>query len=259
MTDIVTYCDVNTCEDCPRYGDDCDGDKRVEHTDYISRADAIEAVQKIVPYVIDKDTGQWGILVNKANVITELSALPSADAPKGDLISRQWLLELYGDYIGDNGEPKYHVPLEVVRQNIKDAPSADAEPKRVLQGYNKGANTIQTIRHEELTQIANTRKAVESADATIGDYPNDLISRSALMEYCSNQKSKSIDNNDIARFPSADAVPQLKQTDTLIIADALRYLAKDTERHLVDRTRADALRQQFLKYGASMCKGGDDE
>ena len=58
---------------------------------------------------------------------------------------------------------------------------------------------------------------------------------------------------------SADAVPQLRQTDTLIIADALRYLAKDTERHLVDRTRADALRQQFLKYGASMCKGGDDE
>ena len=48
----------------------------------------------------------------------------SADTTKGDLISRQWLLELYGDYIGDNGDPKYHVPLEVVRQNIKDAPSA---------------------------------------------------------------------------------------------------------------------------------------
>lgn len=60
----------------------------------------------------------------------------------------------------------------------------------------------------------------------------------------------------IPALPSADAVPQLRQTDTLIIADALRYLAKDTERHLVDRTRADALRQQFLKYGASMCKGG---
>ena len=60
----------------------------------------------------------------------------------------------------------------------------------------------------------------------------------------------------INALPSADAVPQLRQTDTLIIADALRYLAKDTERHLVDRTRADALRQQFLKYGASMCKGG---
>ena len=57
---------------------------------------------------------------------------------------------------------------------------------------------------------------------------------------------------------SADAVLQLKQTDTLIIADALQYLAKDAERHLSDRTRADALRQQFLKHGARM-KGGDDE
>ncbi len=25
MTDIVTYCDIYKCEDCPRYGDDCDG------------------------------------------------------------------------------------------------------------------------------------------------------------------------------------------------------------------------------------------
>lgn len=54
-------------------------------------------------------------------------------------------------------------------KNLMALPSADAEPKRVLQGYNKGANTIQTIRHEELTQIANTRKAVESSDAVQGD------------------------------------------------------------------------------------------
>ena len=33
MTDIVTYCDINTCGECPRYGDDCDGDKRVERTE----------------------------------------------------------------------------------------------------------------------------------------------------------------------------------------------------------------------------------
>ena len=24
--DRITYCDVNECEDCPRMGDDCDGD-----------------------------------------------------------------------------------------------------------------------------------------------------------------------------------------------------------------------------------------
>ena len=23
--DGVTYCDINECSDCPRYGDDCDG------------------------------------------------------------------------------------------------------------------------------------------------------------------------------------------------------------------------------------------
>ena len=23
--DIVTYCDIYTCDECPRYGDDCDG------------------------------------------------------------------------------------------------------------------------------------------------------------------------------------------------------------------------------------------
>lgn len=33
-----------------------------------------------------------------------------------------------------------------------------------------------------------------------------LIDANALMEYCSNQKTKTISNNDIARFPTADAV-----------------------------------------------------
>ena len=54
-----------------------------------------------------------------------------------------------------------------------------------------------------------------------------------------------------------DTIPQLKQTDTLIIADALRYLAKDTERHEIDRARAEKLREQILRYGASMCSSTD--
>ena len=126
--DGVTQCDVvDCCEDCPRYADDCDGDKYLDRyptmheyaegkrinpklTDLISRADAIKAVASITMSIHLSDV-----------ICDKLLALPSADA-------------------------------------------------------------------------------------RIGDYPNDLISRSALMEYCSNQKSKSIDNNDIARFPSADAV-----------------------------------------------------
>lgn len=107
--------------------------------------------------------------------------------------------------------------------------------------------------------------------------PTDLISRADAIEaieqeykidrgymaddytYGFNQAIQYVSDIILQNLPSAEAVPQLKQTDTLIIADALRYLALDTERHLADRTRADALRQQFLKYGASMCKGGDDE
>lgn len=57
---------------------------------------------------------------------------------------------------------------------------------------------------------------------------------------------------------STENVPQLKQTDTLIIADALRYLVDDTERHKLDRARAEKLREQYLLYGAKM-KGGDIE
>lgn len=33
-----------------------------------------------------------------------------------------------------------------------------------------------------------------------------LIDADALMVYCSNQKAKTISNNDIARFPTADTV-----------------------------------------------------
>ena len=59
-----------------------------------------------------------------------------------------------------------------------------------------------------------------------------------------------------AEVMSADR-PTIKQTDTLIIADALRYLVQDTERHESDRTRAEELRKQILQYGASMCHSAD--
>ena len=90
-------------------------------TDLISRADAIE--------VFDR-----GRVYHKSGIEEILRALPSAE-PKGDLISRRWLLDLYGDYIGDNGDPKYHVPLEVVRQNIIDVPSAERSGEWIAQKH----------------------------------------------------------------------------------------------------------------------------
>lgn len=52
-------------------------------------------------------------------------AIESLSAPSGDLISRQWLLDLY-ETPKDGDGVDWKVPLEVVRQNIKDAPSAEA-------------------------------------------------------------------------------------------------------------------------------------
>ena len=92
--------------------------------DLISRADVFEIIDKAFSQPM-----RDGVTIY-ADICLMLNALPthanSRSTHERDLISRQWLLDVYGDYIGDNGEPKYYVPLEVVRQNIKDAPSADA-------------------------------------------------------------------------------------------------------------------------------------
>ena len=81
MGDRLTYCDVMaTCEDCPRYGDDCDGDKMVEHTDYISRADAIEAVMAEGRKVYTSECASAERIIYEEDAVEALAMLPSADA-----------------------------------------------------------------------------------------------------------------------------------------------------------------------------------
>lgn len=78
--DVVKICDVvNGCEDCPKYGDDCDGDKMTEHTDIISRADAIDAVCGVVIDEFDVSLTLGYEVAEKA-----LLALPSAEAVQGE-------------------------------------------------------------------------------------------------------------------------------------------------------------------------------
>lgn len=130
-------------------------------SDLISRQDAIKMVcNAVCEYDVSHypDCDQ----IKYCDEIQALISLPSAgqncilceyyteietdDGIKGkctirtgsDLISRQWLLDLYGKYIdGDVEEGKaLFVPLEVVRQNIKDAPSAD-RPKDEVYNYLK--------------------------------------------------------------------------------------------------------------------------
>ena len=121
-------------------------------------------------------------------------------------------------------------------ENIMALPSADNSNAKTQNSNQETQNS-----NGDLIYKADAIKAVK--DAYVMDAIYEVISEDIIKA--------------LSALPSADAVPQLRQTDTLIIADALRYLAKDTERHLVDRTRADALRQQFLRYGASMCHSAD--
>lgn len=92
---MVKICEVvDGCEDCPRYGNDCDGDKMTEHTDYISRADAIEAMHEYYQKRFTEDS-KWDadakILVLEDKTIAKdnmeicdiIKALPSADAVQG--------------------------------------------------------------------------------------------------------------------------------------------------------------------------------
>lgn len=87
MTDRITQCDVvDCCEDCPRYADDCDGDKYLDRyptmheyaegkrinpklRELISKADAIETVASITMSIHLSDV-----------ICDKLMALPSADA-----------------------------------------------------------------------------------------------------------------------------------------------------------------------------------
>jgi len=82
MTDFITYCDViQNCEDCPRYGDDCDGspERLYTHkeawgmTDLIRREDAIAYIER----VINSGLGRSKSL---DYIHKYISALPSADA-----------------------------------------------------------------------------------------------------------------------------------------------------------------------------------
>ena len=112
---------------------------------------------------------------------------------------------------------------------------------------------------EALSADAKTIEPSTTNHENVQNCGGDLISRAEVLGYIERVtnsglgKNKSLDyiGKYVERMPSISAEP-ISQTDSLIIADALRYLALDTERHLSDRTRADALRQQVLKHGASL-------
>lgn len=91
----------------------------------ISRADAIEAVRIIA----DKMTEHGKVCMEQA--VSILEALPSAELPKGDLISRADVLKYpirLNHYDEENGSREFVYGVESVIEYVESLPSADAEP-----------------------------------------------------------------------------------------------------------------------------------
>ena len=104
-----------------------------------------------------------------------------------DLISRQWLLDLYGEYIdGDAEEGKaLFVPLEVVRQNIKDAPSAEARQDSDFISREDAVNAVHKFFADEIN------KQPHAPDEDGDDVYTDMKTINSLL-YCNKYISKAL-------------------------------------------------------------------
>ena len=116
------------------------------------------------PYTSEKE--EWNEVLDMA-----IKALQNdVNDYSNDLISRQWLLDLYGDYIDGDVKPELMlVPLEVVRQNIKDAPSAEPVNKDAIsrEGLLKSWDELSIRGRTEFDQVIMTIPALPSAEPEI--------------------------------------------------------------------------------------------
>ena len=207
-------------------------------TDTISRAEAIDGLERLLFFnqragrelwhdkpkeVQDADIESAERILKYA--IAELSALPSADAVQTDCTDFvNWLMEEVMD--DENWELNAVGYGEIICRKLKKLGLLE-----VKDGY-----YIRPSAEAEPTVIRSKT----------------LLPTKDFKEWA--KRVREVNPNATVIPCDAEVVPQLKQTDTLILADALRYLVNDTERHETDRQRAEELREQILAYGASFCK-----
>jgi hypothetical protein len=202
MTDRITQCDVvDCCEDCPRYADDCDGDKYLDRyptmheyaegkrinpklTDLISRTDAVNAVHKYFvdafnnePHEIDEDGDDVftdmksvnALLHHNKMVSKALKALPSADTHEIRTETHGVCSDLirradaiaYIDRIINSGLGR-NKSLNYIHKYISLLPSANAVSRDVYDKRTKADEEIIDSYRQEF------QKAL-SADAVQGD------------------------------------------------------------------------------------------
>ena len=151
-------------------------------------------------------------------------------------------------------EPNKIYPSDVVKA-LSALPSVEVVSREL---YEK------RVQADERIIDSYRREFAEAASAeTMSRNYKGLCAVCADKQVCEDAK-RSLDMIECSKFELdtryhvlVDAVLQLNLIDTLIIANALRYLINDEERHELDRATAESLRERILKYGASMCKDGE--
>ena len=153
-------------------------------------------------------------------------------------------------------EPNKIYPSDVVKA-LSALPSAEVVSRELYEKRVQADERIIDSYRREFAEAA-------SVEAMNRNYKG-LCAVCADKQVCEDAK-RSLDMIECSKFEldtryhvSADAVLQLNLIDTLIIANALRYVINDEERHELDKATAESLRERILKYGASMCKGGENE
>lgn len=143
---------------------------------------------------------------------------------KTDLISRADAIEAVEDV-----DTRELISCNEAVKALRSLPSADAVPKHDVE-----------IIIDEITKRTKSAEAVPHGR---------LIDADALMEYCSNQKTKTISNNDIARFPTVQAeavqgwIPLSHDgmgTDFPYWRDGEWVIVTDGEKISVERIKKDA-------------------
>ena len=220
--------------------------------DTIYREEAIEVVYKLVEElppksILSKEPNK----IYPSDVVKALSALPSAEVVSREVYEKhiQADEQIIDSYRREFAEV---ASVEAMNRNYKGLCAVCAD-KQVCEDAKRSLDIMECSRFE-----LDTRYHVSANTVSREEYDvlyKKWVEAEQMVDYYD------IDGDDemAIKAQSAEAALQLNRIDTLIIANALRYLINDEERHELDRATAESLRKRILKYGASMCKNSEDK
>ena len=171
MSDGVTYCDVvESCEECPRYGDDCDGDKKIETPTLTEKHQSSKGGDAKILNEDFRPKYMQPCPDNGADLISRQDALkPFCTAPDGTQIPEvdcdNYPVEFSVEFIKKHllslpsaeavHKPDYSYEADMVRR-LKELLSAEAEDRHYIKIY---ADDEPSVKAEKLYQISGEQNS----------------------------------------------------------------------------------------------------